>query len=248
MTPQIHILNGDALKEQFPASINGDIIVARECMVDGNVTGGNLEEVFAIRASFISQNYGGSKQDYYDKAATEFLKILEIKDDTEINLWFEDDLFCQVNFWFVVDLLFKNNRVHKVFLIRPETHYYYGFGGLKKSELVSIYENRLALTALKEISSLWTSYQSNNFEKLQAISIQLEHTYPFLLTAVQAHIQRTPTNGNLGRPAASLLAIMNELGTQEFGPVFKEFSKRESIYGYGDLHVKKLYDDLLLHR
>jgi len=36
---QYHILNGDALKEQFPDRIKGKIIIARECLVDGNVTG-----------------------------------------------------------------------------------------------------------------------------------------------------------------------------------------------------------------
>ncbi len=39
MRKQYHILNGDSLKEQFPENIQGDIIVARECLVDGNVKG-----------------------------------------------------------------------------------------------------------------------------------------------------------------------------------------------------------------
>jgi len=38
---------------------------------------------------------------------------------------------------------------------------------------------------------------------------------------------------------------MKELETQDFGPVFREFTKRESIYGYGDLQVKRLFDELL---
>lgn len=34
-----HILNGDALKSQFPEQILGEKIIARECLVDGSVEG-----------------------------------------------------------------------------------------------------------------------------------------------------------------------------------------------------------------
>ena len=39
-----HILNGDALKSQFPERILGEIIVARECLVDGPVEGHRLTD------------------------------------------------------------------------------------------------------------------------------------------------------------------------------------------------------------
>ena len=37
---------------------------------------------------------------------------------------------------------------------------------------------------------------------------------------------------------------MKELETEEFEPVFYEFCKRESIYGFGDLQVKKLIREI----
>ena len=52
MKKQYHILNGDALKEKFPEDLKGEIVVARECMVVGNVKGSTLEEVFQSRAQF----------------------------------------------------------------------------------------------------------------------------------------------------------------------------------------------------
>ena len=42
----------------------------------------------------------------------------------------------------------------------------------------------------------------------------------------------------------SLIQIIKELKTEEFGPVFKEFNKRESIYGFGDLQVKRLFNQI----
>lgn len=69
MSNQVHILNGDSLKQQFPEDIQGEIIVARECLVDGTVKGIILDEFFASRAKFISQNYGGTEQDSKKRVA-----------------------------------------------------------------------------------------------------------------------------------------------------------------------------------
>ena len=245
MKKQYHILNGDSLKNQFPEIIKGQIIVARECLVDGDVKGNNLEGLFHTRAQFISQHYEGyCEQDYYDKTVPEFHKIQRISEDAEINLWFEDDLFCQVNFWFTIYLLSKSSQENPTFLIRPKTHTQYGFGGLKKEDLIAAYENRMLITEKDKVANLWEWYQKDDRDNLLKTARELEYRYPFILPAVEAHLKRTPTDGNQGRPIQSLIQIMKELETKEFGPVFSEFSKRESIYGFGDLQVKRLLDKI----
>lgn len=245
MREQYHILNGDSLKEQFPESLPGQVVVVRECLVDGKVKGNSLTDFFRKRAKFISNHYDGySEQDYYQKTVPEFRKMQNIPDDVHINLWFEDDLFCQVNFWFVINLLNKSPQNHQYFLIRPESPDQYGFGGLNKSELISIYENRLELTKLAKLARLWESYRIDDLEELIEVSKQLKDPYPFILAAVEAHIERIPTPENMGRPRQSLLQIMEELQTDEFEPVFREFNKRESIYGLGDLQVKRIFDEI----
>ena len=248
MRKQYHILNGDSLKQQFPESIDGSIIVARECLVDGNVEGKNLDELFASRAKFLSQNYGGIEQDYHEKVVPEFQKIKDINKHSDIHLWFEDDLFCQVNFWFVAHLINKSNLNHAVYLIRPKSPNQYAFGKMNSSELVSIYKNKVLLTELDKIASLWESYQKNDTESLMHTALELESIYPFILPAVKAHMERKPSHKNAGRPIQSLLTIMKELETDDFEPVFKEFNKRESIYGFGDLQVKRLFDEIINNR
>ena len=243
MNTQYHILNGDCLKEVFPSSIPGEIIVARECLVDGDVTGNTLDELFHTRAQFMSNNYEGcAEQDYYNKTVSEFQKILNVTDDADIYLWFEDDLFCQVNLWFTCYLLNTSERQNPIFLVRPEVHSQYGFGGLDEVGLDSIYKNRLLLTELDTLASLWRHYQKDDLEQLQKIANELESKYPFILKAVHAHIERHPSKDTLGRPSRSLIQIMKELNTEEFEPVFKDFCKRESIYGFGDLQVKRLLE------
>lgn len=242
---QYHILNGDALKDQFPDKINGDIIIARECLVDGDVKGKNLNELFVSRANFLSKNYGGIIQDYYNDTVPEFQKMLKINDNSDINLWFGDDLFCQVNCWFVLNLLKKQISSCNFYLIKPDTHYCNGFSLWSESEFLSAFNNKLKLKRVARLSELWEYYQNNNIDLLIKISTDLKKLYPFIYKAVNAYIQTIPKNGNLGRPVESLTNIMIELNTKDFGQIFREFNKREEIYGFGDLQVKKIYNEII---
>jgi len=249
MTKQYHILNGDALKEQFPKSIPGELIVTRECLVDGSVRGNTLAEFYETRAGFIENSYSGySQQGYFEKTVSEFQKMQDIPDNAEINLWFEDDLFCQVNFWFVINLLVKSKRNHLYFLVRPKSHSPYSFGRLGEAELLSVYENRIRLTETDKLAKLWDAYRIDDTAELIQIAEQLKDSYPFIPEAVIAHMERIPGDGKLGRPEQTLIQIMKDLKTDEFGPVFREFCRREEIYGFGDLQVKRMLDEIINKR
>ncbi len=241
---ECHILNGDALKAQLPQEIDGEIIVMPECLIDGPVSADHLEEFFETRAKFISIEYGGTKEEYFKKVVGEFRKIENLPAQAAIHLWFEDDLFCQVNFWFIIHLLIENNQSN-IFLIRPPVHNQYGFGGLSKEQLLMAYENKMQLKDLSELTKLWPAYQQEKLYDLKQLAHQLKDKYPFLVHAVEAHIERFPTDDNPGRPIQSLVAIMDELQTKEFGPIFKEFCRRESIYGFGDLLVNRLLNQVI---
>ncbi|NEQ49149.1 MAG: DUF1835 domain-containing protein [Leptolyngbya sp. SIO3F4] len=245
MEKHYHILNGDALKEQFPEALSGERIVASECLVDGDVQGDTLEAFFETRAKFISDFYGDySREDYYRDSATEFEKIQGIPTGSSVYLWFEDDLFCQVNAWFVSHLLLHFVPDSTVFLIRPQVHTPYGFGGLSASELEQAFADRVRISDLAPFARLWEAYRVQDLETLKETARSLEAEFPFIPTAVEAHIARIPTDTHPGRPTQALLEIMQELQTEEFGPVFRAFHQRESIYGFGDLQVKRLFDAL----
>ncbi len=245
MKLKYHILNGDCLKERFPQNIEGEIIVVREGLVDGDISEVNLSGLFKIRAKFISEVYGVSSIEKYEEVSvSEFKKIQNIPAKSDIYLWFEDDLFCQVNFWFVVDLIVAYVKNCQVFLVRPITLNHYGFGGLNNEEIMSVYRQKNPIIELESIASLWKSFQKKDLYKLEKTAKGLEQKYPFILKAVEAHIESFPFENKPGRPTQTLLNIMNELKTDSFPMVFREFTKRESIYGYSDLQVKRLFDQI----
>ena len=248
MKIKYRILNGDSLKIQFPNTITGHKIIARLCLVDGHVKGKTLAELFKVRAKFISENYVGyTEQDYFVKTVTEIEKIVAIPKDTEINLWFEDDLFCQVNFWFVANLIAEQHKNQCVYLIRPKVNSPYSFGGMTEKELIYAYQQKtkINLSEIKELSNLWKLYQKNSCDEMLKIAEKLKDRFPFLVPAIRAHKDRLPENGYLGRPKETLIQLMKDLKTDKFGEIFRAFCKREAIYGFGDLQVKRLFDELL---
>jgi len=246
MDRQYHILNGDALKERFPQKIDGEIIVMRECLVDGNVQGADLEEFYHNRARYLNGYMDDTNQnDYFNYTVVELQKIQSMKAPAEVNLWFEDDLFCQVNFWFTLYFLKNSKNLNPVYLIRPDVHTQFGFAGLTDDQLINRYHNRLHLENQEEIGHLWELYQSGKTAKMLELAQIMEGRYPFILPAVKAHIDRLPIEGSLGRPHQTIKKIMQELNTKEFGPIFQEFCRRESIYGFGDLQVKRFLKEVI---
>ncbi|MEQ9307372.1 MAG: DUF1835 domain-containing protein [Marinoscillum sp.] len=239
-----HILNGDALKDQFPTDLAGEIIVMRECLVDGPVHGDSLADFFRTRAEFLDSTYHDPNEKYAQKAVPEITKIANINSG-EVNLWFEDDLFCQVNLWFVCSLLYTKKV--QVNLVRPEgSSLQYGFGGLDKEGLVKAFKKKRTLTPVNvnQFAILWFNYRKQGIERLLKLSVQVYENFPFVKEAVNAHVERFSLDGKMGRPEQTILDIIQEKSTTDFGVIFREFCQRVPIYGFGDLQVKKIYDNV----
>ncbi|MEP0986136.1 DUF1835 domain-containing protein [Ekhidna sp.] len=235
-----HILNGDALKHQFPeGQISGELIVTRECFVEGPVKAKNKEEFFQKRAEFIAEAYGD--HNYEQEVIPELSKISQIK-DSKVVLWFEEDLFCQINLWFVCSQLYMNEI--DVSLVCPENSLQYGFGGFSKDELVAAYQQRKSLSQINvnQFAILWFAYRNDDIERLLKLAVQLHSDFPFVMKAIEAHFDRIPKDGKPGKPEQLIRDIMEEKSTKDFATVFKEFNKRASIYGFGDLQVKRIFD------
>ena len=244
MESTYHILNGDALLEQLPDSIEGERLVCRECLVDGDVQGDTLEELYATRAKFIGTHYPGETEEgYYAEAVPELNKIAAIPAGSNVYLWFEDDLFCQVNLWFVASML--PDEV-EVFLVRPEGDLHYGFSGMEAPVLEQACQQALRLTNTEvfAMSTLWIDYQHGRHKVMMATAREFDQRLPFLMPAIEAEQARHGKNGAPGLPEQVLRVAMAELGSDQFGPVFQRFWERLPIYGFGDLQVKRLFDQI----
>jgi len=242
-----HILNGDCLAEQLKnTSIKQNLIICRECLIDGEVKAKSLSEFWIVRAQFMEQFYDVSFQEYEEKSIQEIEKITAIPDNAEVCLWFENDLFCQVNMWFVLSLLAENTslQIYRVFpQILDPYEQWKGFGMSDASMLEDAYSAKVVFTP-QDITlgtELWKAFQDNKFDVLLKLSKTHSHCFQYLEEVCKAHMERFLADGSLGRPERVLKEIM-ETKSRHFPEVFAEFSIQEGIYGFGDLQLKALYD------
>ncbi len=244
----IHILNGDALQERFPKSLKGKQLVCRECLVEGPVNAIDLKTFYTTRKKYLNAQYGHLvKRDYTKDIQAIFNLMTRLPKNAEINFWFEDDLFCQVNLWFCITLVAEHNPESKLFLVRPPMFTPFGFGDLNTEELEQCFQNRVRIEP-ESFINLWYSYQKKDFSKLREIAHGLKDNYSFILEAAEAYIASLPSETSIGRPKERLLEIMTRLKTKNFRKIYQEFCKSEAIYGFSDLYIKNLYEELLRNK
>jgi len=246
-----NILNGDALAFSFPdAEIEGDIVVMREALIDGDLSGNNLNDFWQSRARY----HHSTEAQYYSNVVKEFEKIINAPDNAEFNLWFEFDLFCQVNMWFVISIinsLLIRKKVYAVYtsyIDRTSKHFWNGVGPANSSDLLICFADRILLddADLKLAEDLWTAYKTGNVDELSRLAIKQSSAFPSLEEVVKAHVDRFPKEGK-GRPEKVIEDITKNIST-DFDKVLKEFWNKESIYGFGDTQVKYLYDKVMHQR
>lgn len=247
-----NILNGDSLAYNFPdAKIEGEIIVVREAFIDGELSGDNLHDFWQSRAKYI----GITDTEYNNSVVKEFEKIMNAPDNSAFNLWFEYDLFCQVNMWFVISIINSLPIKKKVFAVytsyldKTNKQFWNGFGSANSDELKVCYANKILLSEadMNLGKDLWKVYKNGELEELANLSKNQSLAFPYLQEVVKAHIDRFPKDGTKGRPERIIEDITKNIST-DFNKVFKEFWKRESIYGFGDIQLKSLYDKVMLYQ
>lgn len=242
----IHILNGDALLDRFPESFPGRRIVCRECLVDGDVDGKTLDQLVRVRESFLQDVYGVAPADYRSSSLAEWKKITALPSGSEVALWFEDDLFCQVNLWFVCWLLEEGGKAGDVFLVRPPEGSADGFGSLDSGGLAAAWEARTVLT-LRETGAfarLWKAYQHEDADTLRRIASVDLVRFPFLPGVIRAEEDRyQDANGwsPLERRVADLIA---EDPQADFASLFRQFTERDPVFGFGDLQFRRVLEEV----
>jgi len=241
-----HITNGDYLAEDLKkTSIEGKIIVCREALISGNLKAESLEEFWEIRAKSISEDYNISKESYYEKSVSEFEKILNIQspESSEVNLWFEDDLFCQVNLWFCISLLsnIKDLKIYRVFPKTASENHWKGFADSDNSDLEKSLKSRVLFNKndIKLTLNLWKAYQNNDIDSLKQLSENQSDCFHFLKEVIEAYINIKPED---------FIKNQIENGLTDFDSVLKKFQQELGIFGFGDLQVKKIYDKVLIQK
>lgn len=220
-----HILNGDCLAEKFPKNLEGESIIWREALIDGSVSDNKF---FENRKKFITENYD-SESNYDELVVKEFQKMQNFPEDSDVFFWFEDDLFCQVNFWFLISSLNLNKK--KIFRVSPRD-IEKGFAKSDENDLLELFHSAKEIndTERKLISNLWADFQQNNLSK--GNSSEIVRNLEKLIVANENRF-----NGTLENQIKDI-----QKNAETFEEVFKIFNQKYPVYGFGDLQLKRCID------
>lgn len=249
MKNPLHLLNGDHLAHQLQgASYFQTHLVFREALIVGPVAGTSLDEFWKLRTEFITTSYGATAEEYSQKTISEIERMNSIPEDMEICLWFEDDLFCQVNLWFILNLLTDSRKIKIFRVFPPESipeNRWKGFGGASTAALEQAYLSRVPFTSsdLKLGKNLWEAYRLGDGPQLAELSKSVSPCFRHLEEVCQAQLDRISADPSQRRPEKLILELLAK-GITDFDTLFSQFSEQEGIYGFGDLQVRELMDSV----
>jgi hypothetical protein len=239
---KIHVLAGDALAEQFrQTNIGGEIIICRECLIEGDLKAKNRQDFWNVRANFIKSAYDEPEEKYFQNVVAEFQKLDDLSPETEVNLWFEYELFCQANLWFCLFLLSSTNAsVYRVApIVRDENEIWKGFGDLNAEDLEKCFAAREKFEKDDVLlgANLWEAYQNADYDRLERLSETKSKCFPYLKEVCRAESEKNT------RPKEILMEI-NKESIKDFPEIFSEFSRRAGVYGFGDAQVKRILQEI----
>jgi hypothetical protein len=249
----LHIHNGDSTAETARKSgIPGEHLAWREALVCGPTPGGLPEAEFRqIRARHLSEAYGVELEKCERELQSQDEALSRFSDHDEVVLWFEHDLFCQVQLIYLLDWFADRDLgATKLTLVCigefPGIELFHGLGQLNEEQLASLFPQRQSVTEtqLQLGSKAWASYSSSNPKDVEALLVADLSPLHFLKDALAKHLRRFPSTENgLGRIGNVGLELIAR-GFSNFRSLFPAFVRREPEYGFGDaqlyLELKRL--------
>lgn len=232
----LNITNGDSAVEIMQqANIPGMFLPWRDVLHDGPVPGIlSLDELSEIRASFIiEQNWGHPddiKQHFIERDNT--LKSFEKFE--KVILWFEHDLYDQLQLLQILDWFHQNSRSNKTTLSILCVDQYLGMLSPNEMEALLKHQKPIAENQLLLAKNAWSAFRSDSPEKWHALLRTDTAALPFLADAIIRLLEEYPSCKNgLSRTAQQALKIVAQ-GEKHPANVFARYQESEARRFLGD--------------
>jgi hypothetical protein len=251
----LHILNGDSTKQIFShANLEGDIIVFREMLCEGSIHKNVGSDAFwKNRYAFFEKELGITKLEYFDKTIKELTKLEDVSNYNEVILWFEFDLFCQVNLIALCSYLLKNYRKDIRYSLvctgeEKGSKHLQTLSDYSPKDYELLFENRIKLSRYDLLYALecWHKYVENNYEELQQFNFNRSAKFRYLQKAIDQHLKRFPDKNGLNQIQNKILELI-EKGYSKRNDILKRllhWQQKETVYGFGDLQYAIYLDKL----
>lgn len=239
-----HITNGEIAGRRLQRAFPGDVCLSwADVLHDGPVPAGlDLDQLSVVRAYFIAERGWGAIAEVLRDFARRNQTLRESAAASNVVLWFEHDLFDQLQMLQVLDWFSGCDRGPKqIELINidsfPGIDPFYGIGQLSPEQMREAISLRSRVTdeQFALARSAWAAFRAPSPEPLNALVRQSCDALPFLRPALRRLLEEYPsaTNG-LARSEQQLLRAAAKVATRERTPIFSDAQNEEDAIFMGD--------------
>jgi hypothetical protein len=239
------ITNGDAAAGKMrEARINGEILCWRDILHEGPVPeAGTLEELSAIRVDYLCQDGWGDPAEIASGFAERDGIMRSLADYSDITLWFEHDLYDQLQLLQILDFLSGEPSVHsRLSLIQAGT-----FIALETPSRL-----RMHLKLKKAVSeaqfglaqAAWAAFRAPTPERWASFLRYDTAALPFLRHSILRHLEELPAPGSGLTRTERFILEMIYTGTCTPVALFHFFEENEEAPFMGDWSFWRILDAL----
>ena len=244
-TATLHITNGDgALYLLKKAGIVGTHVAWRDALNEGPVPGGlSLAETSALRSRYLAgRGYGNPIKLIHDFERRD-ASIARADDFDEVVLWFEHDLYDQLQLLQILTALEECNLEPGRVAVVQSDHY---LANMTVDEIFSFLPKRRTATPAiyKSARRNWERFTSSDPADLYAAASEDAIGLPFLRSALRRLCEEYPwQRDGLSRSQRQALYAVAQ-GSARVEELFARAQAREEAYFVGERGFAKMLDDL----
>jgi hypothetical protein len=198
----LHVANGHATTGLLELSgVPGRTMVWCDPLYDGPVPGNvSDEELLRVRAEFLASP-GDRIDDVIADLRHRRSAIVE-QDYEELVLWYEHDLFDQLNLIQILTMLAAARIARPVSLVSvdafPGHPEFKGLGELESADLATLFAGRRPVTGTQTALAerAWSAYRSDDPREIEVFLQRDTSALPFLARALRRHLEEFPSDTN----------------------------------------------------
>ena len=233
----LHITNGDCAAAALSQVVQGPILPWRDVLHEGPVRAGlALEELSRERAAFIAEAGWGSFSDVLKSFQERDATFRRAGEHDEIVLWFEHDLYDQLQLIQLLDGL-AALRGPPISLV-CEAEYLGNMAPGRAAELFAL-RNPLVRRHFQEAQAAWAAFRSPDPQRLENLRTT---SLPFLAAAIRRQLEEFPwTVDGLSRLERRIIEVLQD-GPRIFAQVFVGVEEDPAFLGDAVLgwHLERL--------
>jgi hypothetical protein len=246
MKPILNITNGDsAVAVMKTAGIPGRLLPWRDVLHDGPVPANlSLEKLSEVRAGFIVVQGWGDSNAVRNSFAERDKELQSYRNYSKVILWFEHDLYDQLQLLQILDWFYKNPPERTKLTIICTEHYL-GMATPEQMKGLLKFEEAITENHMLIAKKAWKAFRSPSPEEWQQLLNEETSILPFLGAAVLRLLEEYPDCKNgLSRTAHRALDIIAN-GEKKPETVFRHYQDTEERRFLGDLSFWAILNQFL---